>query len=130
MFGCFYKNELENKMPGMTIENIAAACEGTFVGDRDLVTKEIAGAVTDSRQVQKDYLFIPIKGARVDGHDFIPQVFEKGALVVLSDHALPEEQTLNKWFFSTKSLGKRERQALAVMFSLFNSLFLLLQRRK
>lgn len=91
MFGCFYKNELENKMPGMTIENIAAACEGTFVGDRDLVTKEIAGAVTDSRQVQKDYLFIPIKGARVDGHDFIPQVFEKGALVVLSDHALPEE---------------------------------------
>lgn len=75
----------------MTIENIAAACEGTFVGDRDLVTKEIAGAVTDSRQVQKDYLFIPIKGARVDGHDFIPQVFEKGALVVLSDHALPEE---------------------------------------
>lgn len=62
MFGCFYKNELENKMPGMTIENIAAACEGTFVGDRDLVTKEIAGAVTDSRQVQKDYLFIPIKG--------------------------------------------------------------------
>lgn len=91
MFGCFYKNELENKMPGMTIENIAAACEGTFVGDRNLVTKEIAGAVTDSRQVQKDYLFIPIKGARVDGHDFIPQVFEKGALVVLSDHALPEE---------------------------------------
>ena len=79
MFGCFYKNELENKMPGMTIENIAAACEGTFVGDRDLVTKEIAGAVTDSRQVQKDYLFIPIKGARVDGHDFIPQVFEKGS---------------------------------------------------
>lgn len=91
MFGCFYKNELENKMPGMTIENIAAACEGTFVGDRDLVTKEIAGAVTDSRQIQKDYLFIPIKGARVDGHDFIPQVFEQGALVVLSDHALPEE---------------------------------------
>ena len=36
-------------------------------------------------------MLIPIKGARVDGHDFIPQVFEKGALVVLSDHALPEE---------------------------------------
>ena len=36
---------------------------------------------------------------------------------------LSSQQTLNKWFFSTKSLGKRERQALAVMFSLFNSLF-------
>lgn len=62
-----------------------------------VVTKEIAGAVTDSRQVQKDYLFIPIKGARVDGHDFIPQVFEKGALVVLSDHALPEETAPIFW---------------------------------
>ena len=51
MFGCFYKNELENKMPGMTIENIAAACEGTFVGDRDLVTKEIAGAVTRYKKI-------------------------------------------------------------------------------
>ena len=62
MFGCFYKNELENKMPGMTIENIAAACEGTFVGDRDLVTKEIAGAVTDSRQVQKIICLFRSKG--------------------------------------------------------------------
>ena len=62
MFGCFYKNELENKMPGMTIENIAAACEGTFVGDRALVTKEIAGAVTDSRQVQKDICLFRSKG--------------------------------------------------------------------
>lgn len=40
---------------------------------------------------------------------------------------LSSQQTLNKWIFSTKSLGKRERQALAVMFSLFNSLFLLLR---
>lgn len=92
MFGCFYRNELENKLPGMTIENITSACGGTFVGDRSLLLKEIAGAVTDSRQVQKDYLFIPIKGARVDGHDFIPQVFEKGALVVLSDHALDVQE--------------------------------------
>ena len=31
MFGCFYKNELENKMPGMTIENIATACELSLI---------------------------------------------------------------------------------------------------
>ena len=30
MFGCFYKNELENKMPGMTIENIAACMVNYF----------------------------------------------------------------------------------------------------
>ena len=71
MFGCFYKNELENKMPGMTIENIAAACEGTFVGDRNLVTKEIAGAVTDSRQIQKDCLF------RSKGHGWMVMILSR-----------------------------------------------------
>jgi UDP-N-acetylmuramoyl-tripeptide--D-alanyl-D-alanine ligase len=44
--------------------------------------------VTDSRQVEPGYLFIPIKGERVDGHDFIPAVFEQGALAVLSEHEL------------------------------------------
>ena len=33
MFGCYYKNELENGMPNMTLENIAKACEGTYVGE-------------------------------------------------------------------------------------------------
>lgn len=42
----------------------------------------------DSRLVEEGYLFIPIRGARVDGHDFIPAVFEKGALAVLSERRL------------------------------------------
>ncbi len=42
----------------------------------------------DSRLVGEGYLFIPIRGARVDGHDFIPAVFEKGALAVLSEQRL------------------------------------------
>lgn len=33
MFGCYYKNELENNMPNMTLENIAKACDGTYVGE-------------------------------------------------------------------------------------------------
>ena len=88
MFGCYYKNELENGMPNMTLENIAKACEGTYVGESADLQKVIAGAVTDSRKVEKDYLFIPIRGERVDGHCFIPDVFEKGALAVLSEAAL------------------------------------------
>lgn len=80
MFGCYYKNELENGMPNMTLENIAKACEGTYVGESADLQKVIAGAVTDSRKVEKDYLFIPIRGERVDGHCFIPDVFEKERL--------------------------------------------------
>lgn len=75
-------------MRNMTLANIAAACGGTYFGTDADKEKEIAGAVIDSRLVEKDYLFIPIKGARVDGHDFIPAVFEKGALAVLSEHEL------------------------------------------
>lgn len=78
----------DSRMPGMTLENIAAACAGTYYGPEEKLSCTIAGAVTDSRQVEKDYLFIPIKGARVDGHDFIPAVLEAGALAVLSERML------------------------------------------
>lgn len=72
----------------MTLADIAAACGGRYIGSNKDRNREIRGAVTDSRLVEKDYLFIPIKGARVDGHQFIPEVFEKGALAVLSEREL------------------------------------------
>ena len=76
---------MSGTMPNMSLKNIALACEGTYVGDTTLEEKVICGAVIDSRLVGEDYLFIPIKGERVDGHNFIPQVFEKGACCVLSE---------------------------------------------
>lgn len=72
-------------MLNMTLKNIALACDGTYIGPKELEEKVIGGAVIDSRLVEEDYLFIPIKGERVDGHNFIPQVFEKGAGCVLSE---------------------------------------------
>ena len=76
---------MSNQMPNMTLNNIATACNGTYIGSEELKEKVICGAVIDSRLVGEDYLFIPIKGERVDGHNFIPQVFEKGACCVLSE---------------------------------------------
>lgn len=73
------------RMPNMSLKNIAMSCGGTYIGDEALADKVICGAVIDSRLVEEDYLFIPIKGERVDGHNFIPQVFEKGACCVLSE---------------------------------------------
>ena len=43
----------------------------------------------DSRKVVQGSLFVAIKGERVDGHDFIKEVFSKGAAAVLCDH-VPE----------------------------------------
>ena len=77
-------------MKNMTPEAIAKACDGRYTGPESIINREVTGVVIDSRKVEEGNLFIPIKGARVDGHDFIPQVFEKGALLVLSEKELPE----------------------------------------
>ena len=68
---------MNNTLEQMTLENIARACGGTYVGEDTLRGSEITGAVIDSRQVEPGYLYIPIRGERVDGHRFIPDVFEK-----------------------------------------------------
>ena len=75
-------------MKQMSLQNIAAACHGTFHGDAALLSKEITGVAIDSRKIEPGFLFVPIKGAHVDGHTFIPQVMGKGALVTLSEQTL------------------------------------------
>ena len=58
------------------------ACCGTLHGNSDAV---ITSIVTDSRKAGKGSLFAAIKGARVDGHRFIPAVAEQGAVCVLCE---------------------------------------------
>lgn len=72
----------------MTLTEITAACGGTYFGDPKSAAKEVSGVVIDSRKVEKDSLFIAIRGARVDGHDFIPQTIADGALCAVSEKNL------------------------------------------
>ncbi len=105
-------------MRGLTLEKIAAVTGGTFylsileedgsfttmtadggmnAGDAvknglpKLLCTEVSSIVTDSRKAGEGTLFGAIVGARVDGHDFISGVFEKGALCVLSERELARE---------------------------------------
>lgn len=77
-------------MKHMTLQNIARAVSGQlFLPDNYIEEGKVAqGVVIDNRKVEKDFIFVPIKGARVDGHTFIPDAFEKGAMAVLCDHDL------------------------------------------
>lgn len=77
-------------MKHMTLQNIAAACHGSYQGGSEFLQKEVSGVAIDSRKIEQDFLFVPIKGAKVDGHTFIPQVMENGALCTLSEQDLPE----------------------------------------
>lgn len=82
-------------MKGMTIERMAQACHARICGkpaDQAALEKEAAGIVTDSRQAKEGFVFVALPGERVDGHDFIPQVFEAGALAVVCERE-PEDAT-------------------------------------
>lgn len=73
-------------MKNMTIGNIAKACGGKLCGRKDaLADREASCVVIDSRKVEEGGIFIATKGERVDGHDFIAQAAEKGALGVVCE---------------------------------------------
>ena len=81
-------------MKNLTLHKIAEVCNGKLciqgMVQEDIADREVAGVVLDSRQVEKDYLFIATKGERVDGHSFIPQVLGKGAMGVICEN-VPKE---------------------------------------
>lgn len=56
--------------------------------DKKLINKA-AGITYDSRKVQKDYIFVCIKGEKNDGHNFAKQASDKGAALIISQKALP-----------------------------------------
>lgn len=72
-------------MKNLTLENIAKACGGIYVGSEEMKDREVQGIVTDSRKAEPGFLFVPIKGARVDAHDFIDSVMANGALCTLTE---------------------------------------------
>lgn len=74
-------------MKNMTLANIAQACGGVLYNNFDEKDKqtEASCVVIDSRQIISGGIFIATVGERVDGHSFIPQMAEKGALGVVCE---------------------------------------------
>lgn len=79
-------------MKGLTPGRIAEVCGGTYIGRECDRNTEVSAITTDSRKAEAGGLFAAIRGERADGHDFIPSVFEKGALCVISERELPDVQ--------------------------------------
>ncbi len=66
------------------IEEVLEATGGTLVreGARDSFT----GVLTDSRKLAPGCLFVAIKGANFDGHDFVEEAVKQGASGVVVEH--------------------------------------------
>lgn len=45
---------------------------------------------TDTRSIKPDDLFVALKGPNFDGHRFIPQAMEKGAVAVMVSEPIEE----------------------------------------
>lgn len=104
-------------MKAMSLNEITVACGGQFHGDTSILHKQVSGVAIDSRKIKQDYLFIPIKGARVDGHSFIPQVMEAGALCTLSERPLSDSYPyilVDSCEQALKDLAEHYRKALDI----------------
>lgn len=65
----------------ISLKDFAKALDYQYQGDNQVYFSQI---VLDSRKIEKDSLFLAIKGDKSDGHDFIEQAIEKGAVGVIS----------------------------------------------
>jgi UDP-N-acetylmuramoyl-L-alanyl-D-glutamate--2,6-diaminopimelate ligase len=63
---------------------LAATSVREVVGPVDRAVESIA---YDSRRVQRNGLFVALRGEKSDGHDFISQAIEKGATVIVAERA-------------------------------------------
>ena len=88
---------------------LAAIPVRQIIGTLDRPVESIA---YDSRRVQKNGLFVAMRGEKVDGHDFMGQAVEKGASVILAER---EEKHLR----ATCVVVENTRTALADLSAIF-----------
>jgi UDP-N-acetylmuramoyl-tripeptide--D-alanyl-D-alanine ligase len=72
---------------GLTLEDLVAAlavAEGQLPADL-LRRVKIDGAVIDSRLASPGCLFIALRGEQKDGHDFIAEAVDKGAVAIIAE---------------------------------------------
>jgi len=74
----------------MTINEIAGATNGKVLSKGTELVEYIS---TDSRECQRGDLFIPIKGSRFDGENFVEEAIKKGVFVISTRSDLAQIKT-------------------------------------
>lgn len=67
-------------MAQFTLQEVVEATHGSCQLQQELTLLDVS---TDTRTIEKDYLFVALKGDTFDGHDFIKTAIEKGATAAI-----------------------------------------------
>jgi len=90
---------------GRKLEHIIQNIPCKVIGSRDIIIGKIA---FDSRQIEPGDMFVAVRGTHVDGHKFIENVIQNGAIAVLCEE-LPDKLQQNITFIhvddSAQALG-------------------------
>ena len=73
-------------MKDITVSKAAGLCSGRIIGNM-AEDREIGRVIIDSRAVEPGDMFVAYRGEKVDGHDYIPAAFAKGAACCLAERA-------------------------------------------
>ena len=99
-----------------TADEVARALELDSGGGEDI---ELSGVSTDTRKVTRGALFVALKGASFDGHEYLRQAADGGAVAAVVSH-VPEGAPEHLRYFvvgdtlhALGRLGRHRRRALA-----------------
>jgi UDP-N-acetylmuramoyl-L-alanyl-D-glutamate--2,6-diaminopimelate ligase len=78
----------------MKLHELLRGLDGLELGTE--LGAEVTSLAYDSRRVERGTLFFAIQGEKADGHAFIPQALERGAVAVVSER-LPPSDLASRW---------------------------------
>ena len=67
----------------MKLSDVKEIIEAEFIGPSDVLERSYCGVSIDSRVNCKDRLFFALKGEKRDGHEFVKDALEKGAVAAV-----------------------------------------------
>ncbi len=76
----------------LTISQIASACDGVFKNCEGNIT--VSDVVTDSRKICDGSVFIALRGEKFDGHNFVGQAQNSGAVCCIVDKDFDNKDNL------------------------------------
>lgn len=86
---------------------------------RGTVNPQILGLTQDSRLVQPGYVFVCILGYQRDGHDYIKEAKQRGAVAIIIDREWPQMESFPSVDLPVLVKVGDSRQALALMSAAF-----------